>query len=187
MKVMVLLANGFEETECIAPVDMLRRAGVDVEIYSITGDKIVVGAHNINICADVILPECTCDSMEGYLSKYDAVVLPGGLPNAHTLRDDERVNKIVKAFYDNNKVIAAICASPCTFEKLELLKDKVATSYPGCINPESCKEYTQEKAVRDGNVVTGRSAGTALEFSFEILKALGMEKEAETVREQIIM
>ncbi len=188
MKAVVLLANGFEETEAVAPVDMLKRAGVDVDICSITGEKIIIGAHNINICADIILPACICnEAVNDYLGKYDAVILPGGLPNAHTLRDDERVNKIVKAFYDKNKVVAAICASPCTFEKLGILKDKIATSYPGCINPESCKEYTQKKAVVDGNVVTGRSAGTAIEFGFEILKALGKGKEAETVKEQIIM
>ena len=101
-------------------------------------------------------------------------------------RDDMRVNEIVMAFYNKSKVIAAICASPCTFEKLGLLEGRKATSYPGCINPDSCGEYTQEPAVRDGNVITGRSAGAAIDFGFEILKGLGLESEAETVKAQII-
>lgn len=184
MKMMVLLSNGFEEVEAVAPVDILKRAGVAVDIYSTTGNDILKGAHNIDFLADKILPD-NINSKE-LSDKYDGVILPGGLPNAHNLRDDERVNEIVMAFYNKSKVIAAICASPCTFEKLGLLEGKKATSYPGGINPESCGEYTQDAAVRDGNIVTGRSAGAALDFGFEILKALGLEKEAETVKSQII-
>lgn len=186
-KMMVLLSNGFEEVEAVAPVDILKRAGVAVDIYSTTRHDILRGAHNIDFIADKILPENMKNFDYDVISdKYDGVILPGGLPNAHNLRDDERVNEIVMAFYNKSKVIAAICASPCTFEKLGLLEGKKATSYPGCINPESCGEYTQDAAVRDGNIVTGRSAGAALDFGFEILKALGLEKEADTVKSQII-
>lgn len=184
MKMMVLLSNGFEEVEAVAPVDILKRAGVAVDIYSTTGNDVLKGAHNIDFLADKILPD-NINSKE-LSDNYDGVILPGGLPNAHNLRDDERVNEIVMAFYNKSKVIAAICASPCTFEKLGLLEGKKATSYPGSINQDSCGEYTQDAAVRDGNIVTGRSAGAALDFGFEILKALGLEKEAETVKSQII-
>lgn len=187
MKMMVLLSNGFEEVEAVAPVDILKRAGVAVDIYSITGGDILKGAHNIDFLADKILPNDMKNGDYDSISEdYDGVILPGGLPNAHNLRDDIRVNEIVMAFYNKSKVIAAICASPCTFEKLGLLEGKKATSYPGCINPKSCGEYTQDVAVRDGNIITGRSAGAALDFGFEILKGLGLEKEAETVKSQII-
>lgn len=187
MKMMVLLSNGFEEVEAVAPVDILKRAGVAVDIYSTTGNDILKGAHNIDFIADEILPDNMNDNDYDKISKdYDGVILPGGLPNAHNLRDDMRVNEIVMAFYNKSKVIAAICASPCTFEKLGLLEGRKATSYPGCINPDSCGEYTQEPAVRDGNVITGRSAGAAIDFGFEILKGLGLESEAETVKAQII-
>ena len=187
MKMMVLLSNGFEEVEAVAPVDILKRAGVAVDIYSTTGHDILKGAHNIDFIADEILPDNMNDNDYDKISKeYDGVILPGGLPNAHNLRDDMRVNEIVMAFYNKSKVIAAICASPCTFEKLGLLEGRKATSYPGCINPDSCGEYTQEPAVRDGNVITGRSAGAAIDFGFEILKGLGLESEAETVKAQII-
>ena len=187
MKMMVLLSNGFEEVEAVAPVDILKRAGVAVDIYSTTGHDILKGAHNIDFIADEILPDNMNDNDYDKISKdYDGVILPGGLPNAHNLRDDMRVNEIVMAFYNKSKVIAAICASPCTFEKLGLLEGRKATSYPGCINPNSCGEYTQEPAVRDGNVITGRSAGAAIDFGFEILKGLGLESEAETVKAQII-
>ena len=187
MKMMVLLSNGFEEVEAVAPVDILKRAGVAVDIYSTTGHDILKGAHNIDFIADEILPDNMNDNDYDKISKdYDGVILPGGLPNAHNLRDDMRVNEIVMAFYNKSKVIAAICASPCTFEKLGLLEGRKATSYPDCINPDSCGEYTQEPAVRDGNVITGRSAGAAIDFGFEILKGLGLESEAETVKAQII-
>lgn len=187
MKMMVLLSNGFEEVEAVAPVDILKRAGVVVDIYSTTGHDILKGAHNIDFIADKILPDNMNDNDCDIISKdYDGVILPGGLPNAHNLRDDIRVNDIVMAFYNKSKMVAAICASPCTFEKLGLLEGKKATSYPGCINPDSCGEYTQEPAVRDGNVITGRSAGAAIDFGFEILKGLGLESEAETVKAQII-
>lgn len=187
MKMMVLLSNGFEEVEAVTPVDILKRAGVAVDIYSTTGHDILKGAHNIDFIADEILPDNMNDNDYDKISKdYDGVILPGGLPNAHNLRDDMRVNEIVMAFYNKSKVIAAICASPCTFEKLGLLEGRKATSYPGCINPDSCGEYTQEPAVRDGNVITGRSAGAAIDFGFEILKGLGLESEAETVKAQII-
>lgn len=187
MKMMVLLSNGFEEVEAVAPVDILKRAGVAVDIYSTTGHDVLKGAHNIDFIADEILPDNMNDNDYDKISKdYDGVILPGGLPNAHNLRDDMRVNEIVMAFYNKSKVIAAICASPCTFEKLGLLEGRKATSYPGCINPDSCGEYTQEPAVRDGNVITGRSAGAAIDFRFEILKGLGLESEAETVKAQII-
>ncbi len=188
MKAIVVLSIGFEETEAVAPIDILKRAGVEVDICSITGSDVLTGAHNIVFSADMVLENLlSTDGVKEIADGYDAVILPGGLPNAHNLRDDKRVNDIVEMFYKSGKITAAICASPCTFEKLGMLKNKQATSYPGCIKPESCGKYTQAPAERDGNVITGRSAGAALEFGFEILKGLGMEKEAETVKEQMIV
>jgi len=187
MKAIVLLSNGFEETEAVAPIDILKRAGVEVDICSITGSDVLTGAHDIVFSADMVLENIlNADGVKEIADGYDAVILPGGLPNAHNLRDDKRVNDIVGMFYKSGKVTAAICASPCTFEKLGMLKNKKATSYPGCINPDSCGEYTQAPAVRDGNVITGRSAGAAMEFGFEMLKGLGLGEEAETVRNQMI-
>ena len=101
MKMMVLLSNGFEEVEAVAPVDILKRAGVAVDIYSTTGNDILKGAHNIDFLADKILPD-NINSKE-LSDNYDGVILPGGLPNAHNLRDDERVNEIVMAFYNKSK------------------------------------------------------------------------------------
>ena len=186
MKMLMLLSDGFEETEAVAPADIIIRGGVNVEICSITGKNILIGTHNIKILADSVLPEyidaCAAKEIE---IKYDGVILPGGQPNATTLQNDERVIEIVKAFYDAGKITSAICASPCVLEKAGLLTGKKATSYPGCINPESCGEYTDDRAVRDGIVITGKAAGTAIDFGIEILRGLGLTKEADTVRAQI--
>ena len=131
---LMLVSDGFEEVEALTAVDILRRAGANVTIMSITGSDALHGSHRITVKADDVIDK-------NYLSlseKYDAVILPGGLPNAHTLRDDTRVGDIVKDFYNKNKIVAAICAAPCVLEKNGLLAGKKATSYPGCIDETKC-------------------------------------------------
>ncbi|MFR1517338.1 MAG: DJ-1 family glyoxalase III [Clostridia bacterium] len=188
MKLFMLLSDGFEEIEAAAPADLLRRAGVSVEICSITGRNTVNGARGIRFLSDSVLPETIDSEGAAKISEiYDGVILPGGQPNAGTLRDDERVIRIVKAFYQKGKITAAICAAPCIFEKAGILKGKKATSYPDCIDPASCAEYTQDRVVRDGTVITSRSAGTAIDFGLEILRGLGLSEEAESVRAQILL
>lgn len=186
LKILMLLSNGFEEMEAIAPADVLMRGGVDVSICSITGSNELKGSHNIKIISsDVLSDNLTLENAAEFARIYDGVILPGGQPNASTLRDDDRVIAIVKAFYNAGKITSAICASPCVLERAGLLKGKRATSYPGCVNPASCGEYTDEKTVRDGVIITGKAAGTAVDFGLEILRALGLEDKAETVKNQI--
>lgn len=186
MRVLVLLSNGFEEMEAIAPADVLLRGGVEVELCSITDSKRLIGTHNIVIEADTILCGSINEATAHKITEdYDALCLPGGQPNASNLQADERVITLVQAFYKAGKIISAICASPCVFEKAGLLFDKKATSYPGCVDPSNCKEYTQDKVVRDGLVITGKAAGTAVDFGLEILRSLGLEDEAQKVQTQI--
>lgn len=186
MKVLMLLSDGFEEMEALAPADVLIRGGVEVEISSITGSTSLKGTHNIIINANSTIPETITDAQAADISgKYDAICLPGGQPNASNLQKDDRVIALVKAFYNAGKITSAICASPCVLERAGLLKDKKATSYPGCVDPANCKEYTDEKVVRDGLIITGKAAGTAIDFGLEILKGLGLENEAEKVEKQI--
>ena len=183
----MLLSNGFEEVEAAAPADLLIRGGVSVEMCSITGNSVLTGAHQMKYLADTVLPDDVTEQDAASLAAiYDGVILPGGQPNAGTLRDDERVGHIVRAFYEAEKITAAICAAPCVFEKAGMLKNRKATSYPECVDPASCGMYTQDRVVRDGTVITSRSAGTALDFGFEILCALGLADTAETIRSQIL-
>ena len=187
MKMLMLMSDGFEEIEAAAPADLLRRGGVSVELCSITGETVLNGSRGIRFLSDTVLPaEIDAESASALAETYDGVILPGGQPNAGTLRDDNRVIRIVKAFSAKGKLTAAICAAPCVFEKAGILEGKKATSYPDCIDPASCAEYTQDRVVRDGSVITSRGAGTAIDFGLEILRGLGLSQQAETVRAQIL-
>ncbi len=187
MKILMLFSDGFEEIETAAPADLLRRAGVSVELCSITGQNTLTGSRGIRFLSDTVLPDTVdAETAAKIAERYDGVILPGGQPNASTLQKDERVIYIVKSFYAKGKLIAAICAAPCVFEKAGILEGKRATSYPECIDPASCAEYVQERVVRDGTVITSRGAGTAIDFGLEILRGLGLSEQAETIRTQIL-
>lgn len=187
MKMLMLISDGFEEIEAAAPIDLLRRAGVSVTVCSTTGRKTLTGAHEIQLLAEEVLPAAIGGNDAAQLaSSYDGVILPGGQPNASTLRDDERVIAIVKAFSAAGKITAAICAAPCVLEKAGILQGKRATSFPGCIDPASCASYEETRAVRDGTVITSRSAGTAIDFGIEILRGLGLSDQADAVRSAIL-
>lgn len=186
MKILMIISNGFEETEAVAPYDILKRAGVNVDIYSITGDYELTSTHNMIIKANQLVPEVVDkDYAEKLANIYDGIVLPGGQPNAGNLQKDSRVISIVRAFNNLGKVVSAICAAPCVLQRAGIVSDKRITSYPGCVDESDCREFTGENVVRDGNIVTGKAAGCAIDFGLEILKALGMNKESEQIKEQI--
>lgn len=175
MKILMLFSDGFEEIETAAPADLLRRAGVSVELCSITGQNTLTGSHGIRFLSDTVLPDTVdAETAAKIAERYDGVILPGGQPNASTMQKDERVICIVKSFYAKGKLTAAICAAPCVFEKAGILEGKRATSYPECIDPASCAEYVQERVVCDGTVITSRGAGTAIDFGLEILRGIGL-------------
>lgn len=167
MKVAVLLAEGFETIEALTTVDILRRAGVTCNTIG-TKNLEVTTSHSITIKADKVLNEEVCD--------YDVVVLPGGMPGAVNLRDDEKVNELVKKFYDEGKLVAAICAGPITLGKLGIVKGKNATCYPGFENQLEGCNYKEELVVVDGNIITGRGPAAAIPFAFEILNHVAPEK-----------
>lgn len=143
-----------------------------------TGNDVVTGRSGIRLISDVKYEDVD-------VSQYDGIVLPGGLPNAHTLRDDERVIKDVKEFNDQGKLLCAICAAPCVFEKAGIIAGKKATSYPGAINEKSCK-YKNKSVSVDGNIITSRGVGTAIDFALAILKALGEGDRAKEIAKGII-
>ncbi|MDR0891889.1 MAG: DJ-1/PfpI family protein [Mediterranea sp.] len=173
--VYAFFADGFEEIEALTAVDTLRRAGLDVEIVSVTPNEIVVGAHDVSILCDKNFDNCDF---------YDAelLLLPGGMPGAATLGEHEGLRKLLLSFAAKGKPIAAICAAPMVLGKLGLLKGKKATCYPGFEQYLEGAECLDEQVVRDGNIVTGRGPGAAMEFALQIVDMLaGKEKVDELV------
>ncbi|EKY29460.1 DJ-1 family glyoxalase III [Clostridium celatum] len=167
MKVAVLLAEGFETIEALTTVDIMRRAGVECSTFGTKGIE-VTSSHSITIKADKILSE--------EINSYDVVVLPGGMPGAVNLRDDEKVNEVVGKFYQEGKIVAAICAGPITLGKLGIVNGKNATCYPGFEDQLIGCNYKEELVVVDGNVITGRGPASAIPFAFEILNNILPEK-----------
>lgn len=171
-KIAVLLAEGFEEMEALAPVDLLRRADFEVDMVGLEGN--VTGSHGITVQADKIL--------NGYLTDYDLIVIPGGQPGATNLKNNETVIKSLKINYANGKKIAAICAGPIVLDEARILEGKEFVSFPGT-EDEIKSGHRKEAAitVKDGNLLTARGAGAAYEFGFALIDWLG--GDAEEIKE----
>lgn len=178
-KVLVLLADGFEEIEALSVVDVLRRGNVDCKMCSIEGEY-VRGTHDIIVKSD-------CNINEVNINDYDGVVLPGGLPGSDNLKAD-CVRDLVVKMNDEKKLIAAICAAPGTLEYFNLLNNKDCTSYPGCIKKEDKVNYKEDElVVVDENIITSRGPATALLFSLKVLEELGYINEMEEIKEGMLV
>lgn len=178
--VYVLLGTGFEEMEAIAPIDLLHRADVPVLTVGING-KTVYGSHGIGIEADIII-----DEMD--LTDLEMIVLPGGLGGVASIRACEKAMDAIRFAYANNKFTAAICAGPTVLADLGITAGKNATCYPGCENGMGSAVIVAGKAsVRDGNLITGTSAGCATAFALELITALKGQDIADTVAKQIVI
>ncbi len=180
MKVIVFLADGFEEVEAITVVDYLRRMNIIVDTVSITKENVVKGAHNISILADKSLEEIS------EIGSYDGVIIPGGLPGATNLRDDEKVIDFVKKINDNRKLVAAICAGPIVLERADIIKGKNITSYPGFDKELKSGNYIEQNVVRDENIITARGPALAVDFAIEIVKYLLGEENARKLKNNIL-
>ena len=170
-KVCVLLAEGFEEVEALTVSDIMRRAKVECNLVSIK-DKKVTSSHGVSIEADKIFDE----SME-----YDLIVLPGGIPGATNLRDDERVINILKKQNREGKLIGAICAAPIVLGKAGLTEGRKITSYPGYEDELPNCDYLEDAVVVDGNIITSRGPATAMVFSYKLLEVLGYSHEVDGI------
>lgn len=178
--VYVLLGTGFEETEAIAPIDLLRRANIDVWTVGLNG-KTVYGGHGIGITAD-ILPE------EMDLAKMDMIVLPGGLGGVASIRACAQAMDAIRYAHANGRFVAAICAAPTILAQLGITDGRQAVCYPGCEAEMGSAQMQPEAAcVRDGNVITGTSAGCAIPFGLALIEALKGEAEAQRVARQIVI
>lgn len=166
----VFLADGFEEIEALAPVDFLRRAGIEVNIVGVTGD-VCAGAHGIEVKTDVSLEKVVLDD------KVEGVILPGGMPGSDNLDKTPFVHTAIDYCIANDKLVCAICAAPFILGKKGLLKGKKATCFPGFEEYLEGAEVLSCGVVRDGNLITARGAGVAWEFGAEIAaQIVGKEK-----------
>jgi len=181
-RVLVPFSRGVEEIEFIAVVDILRRAGVDVVTASLEGYE-VTGRSNITIHPDAALTDVKDEA-------WDMVVLPGGLPNAHLLRDDANVEAVVRRLRDERKSIAAICAAPTALAAYGITEGRRVTSYPACreemekMSPSAV--YVDENVVEDDFLTTSRGAGTAVEFALRLVARLCGEEKADEIRASIV-
>jgi protein deglycase len=177
---LVILAEGFEEVEAIAPVDVLRRAGVRVTIAGVK-DLLVKSSRKIGIEADILLGDL--------VEMPDAVILPGGIPGATNLARSEEVAELIRNMNQAGKIIAAICAAPAVvLAPLGILDGKKATCYPGCEADFSGKTvHSKERVVVDGNIITSQGPGTALEFALEIAARLVGKDMADNVRGKMLI
>jgi 4-methyl-5(b-hydroxyethyl)-thiazole monophosphate biosynthesis len=177
---LVLLADGFEELEFVAPTDVLRRGGVNLTTASIRDLERVQGAHNIPMIADMRLQD--------NLLAFDMVVLPGGGKGTENLGASPMVLDLVRKQNKEGRFLGAICAAPTVLAKAGVLAGHKATSYPSVRNEveAACDEYLEDRVVVSGNIITSRGAGTALEFGYALLAALEGQAKADEVKAQIV-
>lgn len=178
-RAVILLAQGTEEVEALMPVDLLRRAGIEVTMVSVTGQLEVTGSHNISITTDALL-----DSID--VADYDMLILPGGMPGTLHLQEDVAVQKMIMRFSESGKYLAAICAAPKIYGGLGLLKGRKATCYPGFEEELSGAQVVYEEVVADGPFITSRGLGTAIPFSLKLIESLISQEVADEIAEKII-
>jgi len=178
-KVCVFLADGFEEIEGLTVVDILRRAGVEVTCASIMGDKMIHGAHGIDVMADVLFEEVDYE-------QQDMVVLPGGLPGTTYLGQHAGVCRVVCEFDKAGKYIAAICAAPTVFGNLGLLEGRPATCYPSMEEKLKCGSYKADKVVVSNHIITSRGMGTAIDFSLKMVELLCNKEQSDALGRAIV-
>ena len=178
--VYVLLGTGFEEMEAIAPIDLMRRAGIDVKTVGVTG-KTVYGSHGIGVEADILPEEMDPDVME-------MIVLPGGLGGVASARASKPALDALRYGWEQGRFVAAICAGPTVLADLGITDGRNATCYPGCEGQMgSANMQPGAAAVRDGKLITGTSAGCAIPFALELIRALRGEEKAQAIAQQIVI
>jgi 4-methyl-5(b-hydroxyethyl)-thiazole monophosphate biosynthesis len=177
-RALCLLVTGFEEIETIAPIDLLRRAETEVVIASLGKEKLVTGRCGMTIEADVILGDV-------FEQSFDLLLLPGG-PGVKALRTDGRPAKLAKSYADAGKIVAAICAAPTVLADAGLLTGKRFTAHFS-VHSELPGVLAEERVVKDGNIITSRGAGTAIEFGLALVSELFGSPKAEEVAKAIML
>ena len=175
--VYMLLGTGFEETEAVAPIDLLRRAGVSVATVGI-GGKVIVGSHGIPVTADMELGQMD-------LTQLDMIVLPGGMKGVASIKGCPEALEAVQFAWENGRFVAAICAAPFILGELDLLEGRHATCFPGFEKSFPEGAYTGEKVTQDGNIITASGMAQSLPFALELLRTIAGDKAVEKVAEGI--
>ena len=178
-KVLMPVAEGFEEIEAITIIDVLRRAGIEVTVAGL-GRSEIIGAHKIKI-----LPDAALDSVKD--KDFDMLVLPGGMPGVDNLRKDARVLSLVKKMKEKNKPIGAICAAPLVLRDAGLTSGLRLTCYPGFDTQIPGGKFEKDRVVTDGNIITSKGPGTALEFSLKIVEMLIDKSKAQSLAEAMVV
>lgn len=174
----VFLADGFEECEALAPVDILRRGGYEVKTVGV-GGRTVIGSHKIPVVCDITEDEAKTDGLE-------AIILPGGMPGTLNLEKSERVQGFIDYAAEKGLVIGAICAAPSVLGHKGLLKGKKATCFPGFEKELLGAEFLDEPVVTDGKITTACGAGAAFDFGFRLLSELdGGTKSADALKKSM--
>ena len=178
--VYMLLGTGFEETEAIAPLDLLRRAGVEIQTVGLNG-KVIYGSHKIGIEADIEIGQLDLTALE-------MVIIPGGLGGVASIRACAEAMDTLKFAADNDKFVGAICAGPTVLADLGITDGKNATCYPGCEDGMGSANMIENvAAVQDGKIITGTSAGCAIPFGLKLIEALKGTEVAEKIAKQIVI
>lgn len=171
----VFLAPGFEEIEALAVVDVLRRAELEVLTVGV-GEDFVIGSHQIPVACDIAEKNLILDE------KVEAIVLPGGMPGTLNLEKSEAVQKAIDWATENNKLVCAICAAPSILGHKGLLDGKNATCFPGFEDELFGAEISKDYVVKDGNIITARGMGSAIEFGLQIAEVLTSKENAQKIR-----
>lgn len=179
-KVYIFLADGFEETEALATLDVIRRAGIEAFTVSVQNNDKVTGSHRITV-----IPDLAFDEIAAQVTADDILVFPGGMPGTKTLAANENLIALMKKHYSEGGAVAAICAAPgLVLSQLSGLEGRKMTCFDGFEEPLIAKgaKYIKTPAVMDGNIITGRGAGCAVDFGLEIVSLLEGPAAVEKVR-----
>ena len=177
--VYVLLGTGFEEMEALAPIDLLRRAGIGVITVGLNGQT-VFGGHNVGFRTDITIEEMD-------LTQLEMIVLPGGLGGVASIRNCPQAMEAVEFAYKNGKFVAAICAAPTILASLHITDGIPAVCYPGCEDQMGDALMVEKACVRHGQVITAASAGCTIPFALELIRALRGDEAAQQIADQIVI
>lgn len=178
-KIGIFMADGCEEIEGLTVVDIVRRAKFEIMTISITGKTEVTGSHNIIFHADALSSEVNYDELDG-------IVLPGGMPGTLNLGANETVNAVIKKFAEEGKLVAAICAAPSVLGAAGILNGKKAACHPGFEDKLTGAEVVYQNVAVDGNVITSRGMGTAIDFALAIAEYFTDEETVSHVTQGLV-
>lgn len=173
----MFFANGFEEVEAIATLDVIRRAGIEIESVGV-GSNQITGAHNITVLCDKTTESISFDGLNG-------IILPGGMPGTTNLMNDSVVDKFIDYCSENSLLICAICAAPMILGRKGLLNGRKAICFPGFEDELIGAELSDSFVCRDGNIITAKGMGSAINFALEIVAALTDRMTADKLRETL--